>query len=76
MSFISFLLAIFILGVIIFIHEFGHFISAKFFKVPAYEFSIGMGKHLFSFIKNNTRYSLKVFPFGGSCAMVGEDIAG
>ena len=76
MSFISFLVAIFILGVIIFIHEFGHFVSAKFFGVPVYEFSIGMGKRLFSFIKNNTRYSLKVFPFGGSCAMVGEDIAG
>lgn len=76
MSFISFLVAIFILGVIIFIHEFGHFVSAKFFGVPVYEFSIGMGKRLFSFIKNNTRYSLKIFPFGGSCAMVGEDIAG
>lgn len=76
MSFFSFILAIFILGVIIFIHEFGHFISAKFFKVPVYEFSIGMGNRLFSFIKNNTRYSLKVFPFGGSCAMVGEDLAG
>lgn len=76
MSFISFLVAIFILGVIIFIHEFGHFVSAKYFGVPVYEFSIGMGKRLFSFIKNNTRYSLKVFPFGGSCAMVGEDIAG
>lgn len=76
MSIVSLIVAIFILGVIIFIHEFGHFVSAKFFGVPVYEFSIGMGKRLFSFIKNNTRYSLKVFPFGGSCAMVGEDIAG
>lgn len=76
MSIFSLILAIFILGLIIFIHELGHFTFAKIFHVPVYEFSIGMGKRLFSFIKNNTRYSIKVFPFGGSCAMVGEDIAG
>ncbi len=69
-------IAIFILGFIVFIHEFGHFLFAKIFKVPVSEFSIGMGPRIFSFIKNNTRYSLKVLPFGGSCAMVGEDLAG
>lgn len=72
----SIVLSIIILGLIIFIHEFGHFITAKLFKVPVREFSIGMGPRIFSFIKNNTRYSLKAFPFGGSCAMVGEDAAG
>ena len=76
MNIVSFIVAIFILGIIVFVHELGHFVFAKLFKVPVYEFSIGMGKRIFSFIKNNTRYSLKIFPFGGSCAMVGEDIAG
>lgn len=37
------------------------------------EFSLGMGPRLFSFVKGGTRYSLKLFPFGGSCMMLGED---
>ena len=70
------IIAIFALGFIIFVHEFGHFMMAKFFKVPVREFSIGMGPRILSKVINNTRYSLKVFPFGGSCAMIGEDSAG
>lgn len=76
MGSIGILLSILILGFIVFIHELGHFVFAKAFKVPVREFSIGMGKRLISFVKNNTRYSLKLLPIGGSCAMVGEDIAG
>ena len=70
------IIAIFALGFIIFVHEFGHFMMAKFFKVPVREFSIGMGPRILSKVINNTRYSLKIFPFGGSCAMIGEDSAG
>ena len=70
------IIAIIALSVIIFIHELGHFLVSKFFGVPVREFSIGMGKRIFSFIKGNTRYSLKVLPLGGSCALVGEDISG
>ena len=70
------IIAMLILGIIVFIHELGHFTFAKIFKVPVREFSIGMGKRIFSFVKGKTRYSLKLLPFGGSCAMVGEDIAG
>lgn len=70
------IIAIFVLGFIIFVHEFGHFMMAKIFKVPVREFSIGMGPRILSKVINNTRYSLKVFPFGGSCAMIGEDSAG
>ena len=70
------IIAILALGFIIFVHEFGHFMMAKLFKVPVREFSIGMGPRILSKIINNTRYSLKVFPFGGSCAMIGEDSAG
>ena len=49
---------------------------AKLFKVPVREFSIGMGPRIVSKVINNTRYSLKALPFGGSCAMIGEDAAG
>lgn len=72
----SIVIAILILGFIVLIHEGGHFLVAKMFKVPVREFSIGMGPRVFSKVINNTRYSLKAFPFGGSCAMIGEDIAG
>ena len=72
----GFIISILILGFIIFVHEFGHFIFAKIFNVPVREFSIGMGKRIFSVVKNNTRYSIKILPLGGSCAMVGEDAAG
>ena len=72
----SIIIAIILLGIIILIHETGHFVFAKMFKVPVREFSLGMGKRLFSFVRGNTRYSLKVLPIGGSCAMIGEDPAG
>ena len=75
MGSIGIIVSILILGLIIFVHELGHFLFAKAFKVPVREFSIGMGKRLISFVKGNTRYSLKLLPIGGSCAMVGEDIA-
>ena len=70
------LIAIIALGLIIFIHELGHFMLAKLFKVPVREFSIGMGPRIWTTIWHNTRYSLKAFPLGGSCAMIGEDSAG
>lgn len=72
----SIIIAILVLGLIISVHEFGHFIMAKLFKVPVREFSIGMGPRIVSKVINNTRYSLKALPFGGSCAMIGEDAAG
>ena len=72
----SIIIAILVLGLIITIHELGHFIMAKAFKVPVREFSIGMGPRLISRVIHNTRYSIKALPFGGSCAMIGEDAAG
>ena len=72
----SIVIAILALGLIITFHELGHFLMAKAFKVPVREFSLGMGPRLISKVINNTRYSLKVLPFGGSCAMIGEDAAG
>ncbi len=64
--------ALLIFGLIVMIHELGHFLLAKKNGITVSEFSIGMGPRLFSFVKRGTRYSLKLFPIGGSCAM-GED---
>lgn len=67
---------ILILGVTVFVHEFGHFIFAKIFKVHVYEFSIGMGKKLFSFNRKNdeTTYSIRLLPIGGYVRLAGEEI--
>lgn len=70
---ISLIVSIIALGVIITIHEFGHFIAARLCGVGVIEFSIGMGPRLCSRVIGNVRYSLRVFPFGGSCMMLGEE---
>ena len=67
------ILSILILGIIILIHELGHFLFAKWGGIGVVEFSLGMGPRLLSFEKGGTRYSVKAFPFGGSCLMLGED---
>jgi len=67
------LLAIFVFGFMIFIHELGHFIFAKKFNVAINEFSIGMGPKLFSKMgKDGVTYSLRLLPIGGFVAMEGE----
>ena len=68
------ILAILVFGLIIFIHELGHFLLAKANKIRVDEFSLGMGPRIVSFVKGETRYSLKLLPIGGSC-MMGEDDA-
>lgn len=61
-------------GVLIFIHELGHFIAAKAFKVGITEFSIGMGPKLISRKgRDGVAYSLRLIPMGGFVSMVGED---
>lgn len=73
-TFISIVIALIIFGLLVLIHEFGHFIAAKKNGVVVLEFSIGMGPRIFSFTaKSGTKYSFKILPFGGSCAMLGED---
>lgn len=69
------LLFIFILGAIVAIHEFGHFIFAKIMGVYVYEYAIGMGPKLFSFKPKNseTVYSIRAVPLGGFCSLAGED---
>ena len=72
----SIVLALLALSFLVFFHELGHFLAAKFFKVGVLEFSIGMGPRILSGVFHHTRYSLKLLPLGGSCAMLGEDAAG
>ena len=72
----SIIFAVIIFGVLVFIHEFGHFIIAKKNGVRVVEFSIGMGPTLFSFGKGETKYSLKLLPFGGACQMLNKELAG
>lgn len=64
---------ILIFGVIIFIHELGHFLTAKIFGVKVHEFAIGMGPKLFGKQKGDTFYSVRLIPMGGYVKMEGED---
>lgn len=65
--------AVIIFCLLIFVHEFGHFIVAKLCGVKVNEFAIGMGPAIFKKQKGETLYALRIFPIGGYCAMEGED---
>lgn len=67
------LLIILVFGVIVFFHEFGHFIVAKLNHVAVTEFSIGLGPAIFSIQRKETKYSLRLLPLGGYCMMLGAD---
>lgn len=64
--------ALIIFGLLIFVHEFGHFIVAKLVGVRVEEFSIGMGPKAFSLKKGDTLYSIRILPIGGYVKMTGE----
>ena len=69
------LIMVLVFGVLIFIHEFGHYLFARIFKVKINEFSIGMGPKLMSYKSKKTgiNYALSMLPIGGYVAMAGED---
>ena len=67
------LAAILIFGVLIAVHELGHFVAAKLCGVRVNEFSIGMGPLVWQRKRGETLYSLRALPVGGYCAMEGED---
>lgn len=67
------LVAIFMFGLLIALHEFGHFAVAKLCGVKVNEFAIGMGPQIFHRKKGETEYSFRLFPIGGFCAMEGEE---
>ena len=65
--------AVLMFSLIIFVHELGHFITARLFKIKVHEFAIGMGPAIFSKQKGETKYSIRMIPMGGFCSMEGED---
>ncbi len=67
--------AVLIFCVMISVHEFGHFLSAKLLGIRVHEFAIGMGPKLLGKQKGDTLYSLRALPIGGYCALEGEDEA-
>ena len=68
-------LAILIFGILIATHELGHFLTAKACGVQVNEFAVGMGPAIWKTQKGETRYSLRILPLGGFCALEGEDEA-
>jgi regulator of sigma E protease len=64
---------IFVLGVLVFVHEFGHYAVAKLFKVRVEVFSLGFGKRLFGFHRGDTDYRISLLPLGGYVKMAGEN---
>lgn len=69
------LIAIIMLGFIVTVHEFGHYLVGRLCGIGIVEFSVGFGPKIFSFKKHGIAYSLRVIPLGGYCAFVGEDAA-
>ena len=65
--------AVLVFLVLVLVHEFGHFITAKLCGVTVHEFAIGMGPAIFKKEYKGTLYSLRIIPIGGYCAMEGED---
>jgi regulator of sigma E protease len=63
---------IIVLGVLIFVHEFGHFIVAKLFNVKVEKFSLGFGPKIFGMQIGETEYLISAFPLGGYVKMFGE----
>lgn len=70
----TFLIAVVMLGLIIFVHELGHFLTAKIFKMPVSEFSIGMGPQVFSVDTKKTAYSFRAIPIGGYVNIEGMEV--
>lgn len=72
-TFVSVLFAILLFSILIFVHELGHFMAAKAFKVQVNEFAMFMGPAIFKKKIGETVYSIRCIPMGGFCAMEGED---
>ncbi|MGC8765047.1 MAG: RIP metalloprotease RseP [Brevinematia bacterium] len=68
----GFVIAIFVMGILILVHELGHFLFAKMNGIGVEAFSIGFGNELFGFTIGETRYRISTIPFGGYCKLKGE----
>ena len=73
MTLLYIIVAILLFGLLVVIHELGHFTAAKLCGVRVEEFAVGMGPALWKKQKGETLYALRAIPFGGYCAMTGED---
>lgn len=71
----SIVLAILVFSLVVIVHEWGHFYAARKCGILVEEFAIGMGPKLFSIKPGETVYSIRLFPIGGSCRMLGEEEA-
>ncbi len=67
------LLAIVMLGIIVTVHEFGHYLVGRLCGIGIVEFSVGFGPRLLGWERKGIKYSLRAIPLGGYCAFVGED---
>ncbi len=74
MMFLSIVLGIIGLGIVVFVHELGHFVAAKLSGITVEAFSLGWGKKLIGFKRGETEYRLSLFPVGGYCKMKGEEL--
>ncbi|CUH96126.1 putative membrane protein [Propionispora sp. 2/2-37] len=70
---ITIIASIFVFGILIFVHELGHFLTAKLVGMRVDEFAIGFGKKIFSFQRGETLYSLRLIPLGGFNKIAGMD---
>jgi regulator of sigma E protease len=70
---LSFLISLLVISILIFVHELGHFLFAKLFKVKVEVFSIGFGTTIFKKVVGDTEYKLSLFPVGGYVKMKGQD---
>jgi regulator of sigma E protease len=73
MTFLIILFAVLMFSLLIFVHEFGHFIAAKLSGVRVNEFSIFMGPAIVKWQRGETLYAIRTIPIGGYCAMEGEE---
>ena len=69
----SVIVAVLLLGVLITLHELGHFSAARALRLPVEEFAIGFGPAIWKRQKGDTRFSIRILPIGGFCAFYGED---
>ncbi len=67
------ILFIIVFGLVVISHELGHFLIGRKNGIRVVEFAVGMGPTLFSFMAGDTKWSLKLLPFGGACMFEGED---
>ena len=72
-NFLYVLLAIVMLGIIVTVHEFGHYLAGRLCGIGVVEFAVGMGPRIFGWERKGIKYSLRAIPIGGFCSFVGED---